>query len=203
MKRWLLTGWLLVGCSHQSAHEVDGGACDPTQYPCGPYGYIVGSTMADITLSGRKDADKNGNPLDDPFGTFTFASYHHDATVKVLAIAIAAEWCAPCRNEQPAFVSLFAGYRAAQQPVAFVEPVVQNAAGAPADQTVIDNWANAFSINFDIGFDPTNTLSGYYDPQSFPTQMVVRTRDMSILYASFGEDNGQLKAVIDQALTAP
>ena len=43
------------------------------------------------------------------------------------------------------------------------------------------------------------TPPGYYDPQSFPMQMVVRTRDMSILYLSVGQDNGQLKTVIDHA----
>jgi hypothetical protein len=203
MERLFLCAWLLAGCGHSAKQGSDGGACDPAQYPCGPYGYTVGSTMANVSLMGRQDVDKNGNPLDDPLATFTFASYYKDATVKVLAIPIAAEWCSPCRNEQAALVSLFAGYRSAQKPVAFVEPVVQNATGGPADQTVIDNWARTFSTNFDIGFDPTNTLAGYYDPQSFPMQIVVRTRDMNILYTSPGMDNGQLKTVIDQALTQP
>jgi hypothetical protein len=203
MRRWLTCALLLAGCGKSASHGNDGGVCDPTQYPCGAIGFMVGSTMANVSLDGRKDVDKNGNPLDDPFGTFTFASYYKDATVKVLGISISAEWCSPCRNEQPALVSMFANYRAANAAVAFVEPVVQNAQGGPATQTTIDNWATTYSTNFDIGFDPMNTLNGYYDPQSFPMQMVVRTRDMSILYASPGQDAGQLKSVIDQALTQP
>lgn len=202
MKRFLVA-LALVACGKPGGGAGDGGVCDATKYPCGTPGFTVGSTMANVSLSGYADVDKNGNPLDDPFGTFTFASYYKDATVKVLGISISAEWCAPCRNEQAAFVSMMASYRAAGAAVAFVEPLVQNAAAAPADKTVIENWARTYSIDFDIGFDPTNTLAGYYEPQSFPMQMVVRTRDMSILYVSPGQDNGQLKAAIDQALTAP
>jgi thiol-disulfide isomerase/thioredoxin len=195
---------LLAACGGGAAKPggLDGGNCDPTMYPCPPYGYTVGSVVGDLTLSGRRDTDGNGSVLDDPLGPISLSDYYKDKNTHVLFISLATVWCAPCATEQPSLVQLYQSYRAAGQGVAFLEAVVQDSAGKPATSADADTWAMTYQIPFDMAFDPANALSPYYNPTSFPVQLVIKTSDMSLVYqhTSISTD---LKSVIDGVLANP
>lgn len=194
---------LAVGCGTSGSASGDGGqsgTCDAAAYPCGPYGSDVGSVIANLSLTGQRDDDGNGAVTDDPVRPIQLADYHADPGVKVLVIATAAEWCAPCMQEQPELVALWKQYHDAGAGVAFLEAVIQKLDTTPADTTTVDEWATRFHIPFDMASDPTLALSPYYDINLFPSTMVVRTSDMVIVAQNRGYQQGWLENAVDAVL---
>jgi AhpC/TSA family len=180
---------LLAACGGGGSHD----SCHATGYPCGPYGYARGSVVADLTLTGQRDSDGTGSAVDDPVAPIHLHDYFQDATLTALVIVIGTVSCVPCQNEQP---TLVASYRAHQPQAAFLEAIVQGAAGAPADTSVVDAWAANYSLPFDLTADPTQALAQYYPANAFPSAMVIRTSDMTIVYQVVGPADG-----LDAALT--
>jgi hypothetical protein len=195
-----LFGALLLGvgaCGGAAAPAS--GPCLPAEYPCGPYGYAVGSTIADASLYGRRDRDGNDSALDDPAGPLRLAEYFATPGLRALVLSLSTVWCVPCADEQPLLVSLWERYRAGGQ-VAVLEVLLQRSNGDPADGADADRWASEFKLPFDIAADPMGALKGYYDPNAFPEQIVVRTADMSIRDLRHAAVDATLQSVIDPLL---
>ena len=196
--RALAIALLLAGCS-SAQHAVDGGAaCEASSYPCGPFGFAQGARIANLTIDGQRDANHSGSAVDDPVAPIQLADYFADPKLSMLAIIIGAESCVPCQNEQPNLVTLYDNYLPGGK-VAFLEAIVQNASGQPADQTVIDNWATRYNLPFDISHDPTQALAPYYPVNTFPSAMAIRLADMTIVYQVTGPATG-LQSAIDSNL---
>lgn len=191
---------LLSGCgSTPAANGGDLGACDTTQYPCAPYGFTTGGVMQNLSLTGRRDFNQSGSPLDDAVATIKLSDYYQDKNLKVLMISLATVWCAPCASEQPSLVTLYQNYQTAHQGVAFLEVILQNAQAQPADQPTADAWAMTYKLPFDIASDPQNALAPFYNTTSFPVQLILDTSTMSIIYDHTGTST-DLQSVIDGAL---
>ena len=109
--------------------------------------------LGDISVVGQHDDDGNGTPTNDPTRTLSMADYRKKPA---LAIIVGAQSCVPCQNEQPMLVSLYQKY---VDRASFLEAIVQNAAGAPADQALVDAWATRYMLPFDITADPTNSIT--------------------------------------------
>ena len=186
--------WLLLFLSGCSSSTQPSNSCDAGAYPCGPYGYGQGATIADVTVSGQRDGNGNGHATDDPVADIRLSDYFHDSRLKALAIIIGSESCVPCQNEQPDLVTLQQRY---QGKAAFLEAIVQNAAGQPADQRVIDAWVARFNVPFDMTPDPGQALAPYYPANSFPSAMAVRLSDMRITFQVVGPSDG-LQQALDQ-----
>ncbi len=194
----LLSAW--AGCgSHSNTPGGDLGACDPAQYPCAPYGFNTGSVMQNVSLTGRRDFNMSGSPLDDPAATIQLSDYYQNKNLKVLLISMATVWCGPCQQEQPSLVALYQNYQSAHKGVAFLEVILQNAQAQPADQPTADAWAKTYSLPFDIASDPQNALMPFYNPSTFPVQLILDTSTMSIIYDHTGSST-DLQSVIDGAL---
>ena len=157
------------------------GTCDASAYPCGPYGYTAGSTIADLVLPTQHDDNSSGSAVDDPVVERRLSDYRGRADA--LAIVIGSQTCAPCQNEQPTLVDLSRRYPRA----AFLEAIVQGQAGAQADKAVVDGWATQFALPFDLTPDPSRVLLPYYDPTAFPVGIVVRLADMQIEHIGSGQ----------------
>ncbi len=193
----------LAGCgTHASQPSNDGAACDPATYPCGPYGYAIGSTIGDLTVTGRVDSDGNGSVLDDPIQPISLHDYFANKKIKVLFISLATVWCAPCTTEQPSLVQLYDDYKSAGQGVAFLQLILQNGQSMPSSQSDVDAWAQTYSIPFDMAYDPQNALAPYYSPTAFPEQLVLRTSNMTLVYQHTSVST-DLKSVIDGVLANP
>ena len=71
MRLVLFCASLIAGCGGLAAcggssGNADGGVCDDMgDYPCGPYGFGPGSTIANLQFSGRRDDDKDGTAAND------------------------------------------------------------------------------------------------------------------------------------------
>ena len=170
-------------------------------YPAGPYGTGQGSVIDDLVLSGRREANGDGiTDGKDPMVMIRLRDYYANKKVKALFVDVSAEWCGPCKAAQPALKALFADYTAKGGKVAFLEGVVQNNAKQPADLGVIDRWATAYKLPFDMTPDPDRVLGPYYNENAFPTEFVIRTRDMSIVWLKNGAMVEEAKAQIDAVL---
>ncbi len=179
-----------------------GTSCDAAGYACGATGATVGKVIPNLTITGtQRDDNKSGSPVDDPVRSLSLDEYYKDKSIKVLAILVAAEWCIPCQNEQPGLVKAFKDYQAAKKGVAMLEAITQKANSMPADAATTANWANHYNVPFDITFDGTMALAPYSDPTTFPSQMVIRTSDMTIRWMHNGlDDPTALEREIDAVL---
>jgi hypothetical protein len=193
----------LSGCGNNHAQmQNDAGTCNPAVYPCGPYGYSVGSVIGDLTVTGRIDVNGDGSVLDDPIQPISLHDYFANKKIKVLFISLATVWCAPCATEQPSLVQLYDGYKTAGQGVAFLQLILQNGQSMPSSQADVDAWAQTYSIPFDMAYDPQNALAPYYTPTAFPEQLVLRTSNMTLVYQHTSVST-DLKSVIDGVLANP
>jgi thiol-disulfide isomerase/thioredoxin len=181
----------------ESGKGNGGGQCDSTQYPCGPFGYAVGSIVENLQLVGQHDDNSNNTPTDDAIRPIKLADYYRNKGVKVLAVLVAAEWCPPCKVEQPELVKSWNSYKANNAGVEYFEAIIQKNDGTPADMTTVDRWATTYKLPFDVGADPTVALGPYYNIAAFPMQMVIQTSDMSIQWLNNGYGMGALEGAID------
>jgi hypothetical protein len=196
------------GCANAPADIAQQGeavsGCKQNQYPCGPFGTTVGSTIDDLQLDGKDDSNGNGiidvADTERPFVLSDYFNPHdHKKEAKALAIVICAQWCVPCQLEASTELNpLVQGYQAADAPVVLLGAVVQNQSGAPATIANLNAWANRFKPNYPLVIDPNAALSAY--TEAFPTYVVVRTRDMQITDVHQGSDVTELKASIDAIL---
>lgn len=191
----------LAACPAGSTSTDDGGGgplnC-PTSaagYPAGPYDTGVGDTIADFCL--RTQTGTTGTPADK--GLSLYRKELMDKGVKVLAVAGAAEWCGPCRAEQPELVDLYNTYKAAGN-VGMLVVVSEKGMNVVADDASAQTWANLYSIPFEVGTDPVRALSPYFNTSSYPNSMVIKLDTMTITYFHVGRDTAALKAAIDAAL---
>lgn len=197
-----------------SASANDPGYVSPADYPAGPYGYSVKSTIADLTFLARRDGSMKGLPLDGstptgnmpnistyPVGKVHLADYR--SHFKVLVINASAQWCPHCMDEQPGFKENYVNWNATEPTVGILEVIVQDVQGRPAGMDIADQWARAYSLNFDIGADPTGVLSPYYDISAFPMNMVIKTSDMKIQWQSNGDNDVGLSSAVNYALHHP
>jgi thiol-disulfide isomerase/thioredoxin len=191
---------LLAGCGPGGGSPADmAKSCGAGAYPPGPYGATQGSILDNLTLSGRRDENMSGSPTDDPQKDIHFADYYKDPSVKALVILTAAEWCQPCKAEQPGLVTMYKDYKTKGAKVAFIEAIIEDNAGMVAAIANVDAWATTYKIPFDMAADPTRALGPYYNKSTFPMQMVVSTCDMSITYMNNGVSS-DLQANIDLVL---
>lgn len=179
----------------------DHNACDPTVYPCGPYGYGQGSVIENLQLTGQRD-DNMDRVVDsgDTIKPINLADYFQNKNYTVLFVGVAAEWCNPCKIEQPGLVQMYKDYQAAGGKVGFLEALIQSADGKPADMATVDRWATTYHIPFDMASDATVALGPYYNVAAFPMQMVITTKDMVIQWQMNGAPITELKSQIDAAL---
>ncbi len=153
-------------------------------YPKGPFGYAMGSVIANLQFVGQDDTNGNG-VIDkgDAFRDVRLSDYYQKQGIKALFVGVAAGWCEPCKQEQPGLVQLHTKYAGK---IAFLEALIENKDHNPADQDFVDQWAGTYKLPFTMVSDPTVVLGPYYAQEAFPMQLVINTADMSIVYQGNG-----------------
>ncbi|MSP62608.1 MAG: TlpA family protein disulfide reductase [Myxococcales bacterium] len=208
MRRTLIPFLLggLAACGTSST-KSDGGAadlttaCDPANYPCGPFGTGAGSVIDNVQLMVKSDANKDGIiDAKDVAKSTRLADYFKNKQYTVLFIDTAAGWCGPCKAEQPGLVKMFADYGGRAGKVAFLEAVIEKSDRSLSDEPYVDNWATLYKIPFDMAYDPDGVLEPYYNKSSFPTQIVISTKDMKIVWQMNGAQLSDVKAAIDKVM---
>lgn len=210
---------LALACSEQApdqaAPEFPAGsgqpATSPAAYPDGPYGIGVGSTLRNLRLEGfaapaTAATDLQGLALADfynPTGTerFPAGSPYGAATAKpkALLIDLCAAWCSPCQQEAR---ELLPPRRAMYAPAGEILLALLDSTqpGVPAGKTTLSSWVHQFQVDYPIALDPARLFAAYFVTQAFPSAIVVRTRDMKIVFAHVGLVDDPLWAVFEKVL---
>jgi thiol-disulfide isomerase/thioredoxin len=163
-------------------------------YPVGPYGTNPNDIIKDLTL--RVQTGASAMPA-----AKKLSDYHAEwaaGTLKVLAIFGTAEWCSPCKAEQPFLIDTYNAYKS--KGVMFLDDVAQKNDKSPADDATVQLWATTFQVPFDVASDAPNALGPYLNPTTFPAAIVIRLDFMEIVNTNQGPDNGWLKTTLDSAL---
>jgi hypothetical protein len=195
-------GGLPDGGAPDSGPQVS--LCGTPPYPCGPYGFDAGDTIADLSFTGATDSNGDGViSSTDSITTLAFDQYFARPGAKVLVVLGEAMWLSSSASEQARLATMYTGYADAGAGVEFFEALLENNAKQSPSTNNMNQWANAHPIPFDLGIDPNKTLLSYVPPLQlipFPIHMVVRTRDMVIVYAATSTDLTALQQQIDAVL---
>ncbi|HTR50552.1 MAG TPA: TlpA disulfide reductase family protein [Kofleriaceae bacterium] len=170
-------------------------SCGPGIYPCGPYGYGIGSTVANLELIGPTSAS-------DPTPVSRKLSDLVTPGIEALMIDVCAVWCGPCNEDQPNLVTLYDSYQAGGH-AQFYTVITQNSqpGGSPVIKDA-ENWAKTYKVPYPIALDPEALTQAYFPIAAYPEHLVIRTSDMTLVYRSVGIDTA-LQAQIDAVLANP
>lgn len=199
----------LVGCvdpdegGEPDAFEVDpatttsvvasSGTTAPLSYPPGPYGVTRGQIIQDFEFSGFPDPDAERstlvtlrlgdfyNPTGD--GTFDEGSPLGSGKAKprALAIVLGAVWCSPCQEEarqdlpdQHERLTPIGGQ------IFFILEESSNP-GVPSTKQDLVNWTKTFDNAYPSVLDPNRSMAAVVKPDTYPGNIIIDTRDMSIV----------------------
>jgi hypothetical protein len=206
-----------------------GQAAKPTiAYPAGPYGINVGSVAPDFEWKGFQNAMVQNNVADlqtirmsdfynphasDP--TYAPASPEEDDRLytselygagtpkpKALAIDIGSVWCGPCNTEaKDVLPPLYIKY----QPLGgeFLLQLGDGATGGKAATPKdLYNWTKKYQVNFPATIDPDYKLGELFAANAWPSNVIVNTRTMKIVYAIAGVPNATYWAKFESVINA-
>jgi DsbE subfamily thiol:disulfide oxidoreductase len=148
---------------------------------CGGGDSVTGVVKVDEPLPRLAGETLEGDRLD--------ASTHADGSV--LVINVWADWCGPCRREQPQLVRLADRYR---DEVRFLGINYQD------DRDAARAWVEEFAVPYPSLYDPSGRTAVELGYPFLPDTYVV-DRDGRIRWVVFGEsDEQELQGLIDDLL---
>ena len=124
-----------TGCPAAETRDAEA-ACGPGIYPCGPYGYSVGTTIANLAMVGKRDTDGSGK-VDAADETSVIDLAGLAVGAKAIVIDVCAEWCAPCRQDQPSLNAMSVSYGTQ---VSFFDVMMQTNNFQPGDLASVVRW---------------------------------------------------------------
>jgi thiol-disulfide isomerase/thioredoxin len=177
MHAWRSAALLSLALTVLACGGADGGAEGDTTDPGN--GSLVGKVLPNLTFR------------DPVAGTdVTTDSFKASGHTKALLLNASAGWCTVCKAEAPELAAWHEQY--ADQGLAILYTVFEDADGAPASDAFAKGWCGALELPFtclvDAAFASGGGLSGYFDPSSAPLNLLVRASDMTIVYAATGFD---------------
>jgi hypothetical protein len=193
-----------AGCSEQGggdegqpAPDFPAGSGQPEKgtaaYPAGPYGISPGSVIANYQFVGFANAAVVNDQLQiiqladfyNPDGLQKFPEGSPygagEPKPKALLIDVASVWCAPCNYEAG---SVLPGLYAQYQPQGgeFLLQLADGPTpGTAAESKHLYNWTTKYDVNYPATIDPTYKLSSLFESDAFPTNMIIKTSDMTIV----------------------
>ena len=169
------------------------GTSGTLSYPLGPYGVTRGQIFQDFAFSGFpapevNNADLVPIPLHDFYnptgdGVFPEGSPHGAGAPKprAIGIVVGAVWCAPCPQEAR---SVLPEKHDLLDPIGgellFVLADTDKP-GVPASKEDLVRWTETFDNDYPSVLDPTYALGAVIKSDSFPANILIDTRDMSIV----------------------
>ncbi|AKT43377.1 TlpA family protein disulfide reductase [Chondromyces crocatus] len=196
---------LLSGCvSEELAPPFPNGsgqdAIDVAAYPESPYGIRVGSTIANYKFVGYANASEVNDALQEirlsdfynPTGEDVYSDEGRDvqygagkAKPKALLIVVSSVWCGPCNYE--AEKVLPDEYKRFAPHGEFLLQLADGGTpGDPAKQRDLYNWTRKYKVDYPSAIDPSYKLGSLFNADAYPANMIVDTRDMSIVQVVSG-----------------
>ena len=196
-----------AGCSSNPETVTDPYAGGPgleapqsstANYPAGPYGVRVGSTLADASFFGYASAS------DQTLKLVSFHDYYDpdgSKGIKLIYFSAGAIWCPPCNSEAADLANAKDGgvggaaQLTAKLGVQFLQNLTQGASrdsSYAANEKDLQSWLKSHPLPFPVFLDPTRKLQIYFDANGIPFGMIIDPRTMKILRTTdgwFGSDS--------------
>lgn len=159
-------------------------------YPAGPYGNMMGNTLADIALEGYRLTptmqDSSQLTYDN---TIRLSEFHNNPSCKCLFITIGAGWCGPCQEEQSGLIADVMNDSSFCVLNVLLEGQSQTALATQQD---VYTWTQQFMQDFYVVRGTQSVANqfenGYGNSIGLPFNFVVDPKTMSILWQFSGYD---------------
>lgn len=183
----------------------------PVAYPEAPYGTGYLDIIADLDFY-------------DPWSgkTYKLSDYYQSEEKKVILIASAAGWCTACQYEAWDLVEVYEKYRDLGLEVLYTlyednrgKPFLQEGASweeHDRDLTYLQLWKENLGVNLGLDKRVANypflvdrefILEDYYNQGATPLSLIVRTRDMRIMYRQVGYSAGSIEHIVKTEIYKP
>lgn len=170
---------ILAACGGADGADTD--TTDPGN------GSLVGQQLPDLTFR---------DPVTGQ--SVSTLAFQGNADVKALLVNAAAGWCTVCKAEAPELAAWHEAY--ATRGLTIVYTLFEDAEGGPPDDAFANGWCHALDLPFtcliDAGFATGGGLAPYFDPSLAPLNLLVRTADMTVVYAGTGF-NADTQAILE------
>jgi hypothetical protein len=159
-------------------------------YPAGPYGNGVGSTLENFGFLGWRDpvaSNYDQNALEEVrLGDF----YDPDGSknIKLIWINASAVWCTVCRAEMMDIRDNEVNATFKPRGVQLIVTLFEDNKSGPAKPLDLHNWGNQdqYAIDFPLLLDPGFKLGAFFTSDATPLNMLVDARTMRVLNATMG-----------------
>lgn len=178
------------GASQAGAAGVSGPNYQKQDYPAGPYGIGLHSTLENFAFLGWRDpvaSNYDENNLEEVrLGEF----YDPDGSknIRLIWINASAVWCTVCRREMTDIRDQ--GVNAAFKPrgVQMIVTLFEDNKSGPARPLDLHNWGNQtqYAIDFPLLLDPGFKLGAFFTSDATPLNMLVDARTMKVIDATMG-----------------
>jgi hypothetical protein len=162
-------------------------------YPEGPFGVGKGSIIENYKFIGYPNAMKVNNALaeiemaefynptsDGVYGEGS--AFPADALKpKVILIDVASVWCGPCNQEAATVLPGLHAKYAPQGGEFFLQLFDGPKPGIAATSKSLYNWTTKYKVDYPSAIDPSGKLEALFQSNAFPTNMIIRTKDMKIM----------------------
>lgn len=172
--------------------------CETEDYPSGPYGTEIGSTVTPLTFSGYRNPEESRT--EEEIGFADFYDPEGEKGVKLLLINTAAAWCQPCLIEHGDLPDRVRELSPLGLHV--LSALFQDAAGEPASFQTLDTWTRNFETNFPMVVDPGYQMGLYGPAETPPLNLIVDPIDMTLLARFVGNQEGPMWEFIERELAA-
>ena len=150
-------------------------------YPAGPYGKTPGSVI---------DNHRFKNPNTGMI--VELKDFYKEG--EVILINASSGWCSVCKAEVGELNKLYDKYHA--QGFDVVYTLFEDQYSNPPTDAYAKSWQSTYKAKFDILIDSNFELGVYFDKSATPMNMLVRTKDMKIIYLSVGFDQMTIESKI-------
>jgi hypothetical protein len=192
--RALALALLVAGCgggANDTPAVVDAGPPDLAGvYPPGPYGYLVGDTLADFTAQGYRLSPYATDSSKLPFEDIRLSEVRAAApSCRCLFFDIAAAWCKPCQMARLSLSRLgMQGGRYCLLQTLAQGTVPGPPPGMDATRADLDAWTAGSAEDFPVVMPNETARQLLGTTAAFPTTVTIDTTTMKILAVSMGND---------------
>ncbi|HMR07284.1 MAG TPA: redoxin domain-containing protein [Polyangiaceae bacterium] len=218
-----IAGFALLACSSEAdplptgdfykGEQVNNGAAgagssafDPpfkaAEYPAGPYGTNVGSTIANYNFRGwlkPVDAGYDDTKFED-VAMSDFFDPTGEKSIKIIMLNASAVWCTVCRAEYSKFKAegTYLKYRA--MGAEFVSAIFEDAKNPPnpAKPGDLSYWGVTYSGEFPMILDPGFKLGQFFTADATPMNLLIDAKTMKIVGKYLGGDTTAMFAQLEK-----
>ncbi|HYJ08248.1 MAG TPA: hypothetical protein VEX18_04550 [Polyangiaceae bacterium] len=159
-------------------------------YPAGPYGVGLGSTLEDFAFLGWRDPVTSEYDLERMETVRLSEFYNPDgrSDVKLIWINASAVWCTVCRAEMRDINIQDIKGTMGPKGLQLIETLFEDNDSLPAKPLDLQKWGQVVdhSIDFPLLLDPGFKLGAFFTSDATPLNMLVDARTMRILDATMG-----------------